>query len=151
MSVDLEQLQTALTELLDAAIAGFVARQRQCDVQSMPTVTRIELAFSVTPIPAMSMDFDVREDPQPDGEAAFPRIAAMERAEWQRMLHPRGDVVSLRYPDGTWKEVERSGFHTAVAEFLVVTLRTARMAGTFASIASAGGPMVTLAYDDGTV
>ena len=67
------------------------------------------------------------------------------------VLNPRGDISSLRFPDGTWKEIERGEFHQTLAEFMILTLRNARSAGVFKPIAASGGPMINLTYDDGAV
>lgn len=149
MSVDLESIHRGVTNALTSAVLAYRQAQSQSARRHSP-ISGVELTFGVIP-PTIGVSFDTREEPLPDGDATHPNIVRIEYAELQRMLTPRGDVVSLRYPDGSWKEVDRGAFHQTLAEFLIRTMREARAAGTFASVAAPGRPMVTLTFEDGSV
>ena len=87
--------------LSDTADIYLHSRSRAPDEH--PQVTRVELAMlpgDGTIAPALYVDFDVRPEPEPDGDADFRCIGEPHRLGWMALFKST-DGLTASFPDGS--------------------------------------------------
>jgi hypothetical protein len=127
-----------------------------------PQVTRVELAVAPgdgTIEPELYVDFDVRPQPEADGDAAFRFVASLHRPQWMERLFfvPEGESLTVTFPDGSsHSPPEGQGTYgedvdDLVARVLASCLNDAFAAGVFRRVSDPPGPRLTLTYDGNPV
>ena len=157
MNYDLSADATDVRALLREAVETYL-RSRADALEDHPPVTRVELAMLPGDVTTLYVDFDVRPEPEADGDAQFSCIAELPRPGWRRLFSPpEGENLALVFPDGsthTPPDGEGTygyGVDDTLARFLAACLNQAHADGAFDRISERPGPRLTLTFDGNDV
>ena len=124
-----------------------------------PQVTRVELALlpgDGTIEPSLYVDFDVRPEPEADGDADFRCIGELHRPAWMPLFFSE-DGLTATFPDGSVRTApDGPGEYgddadDVVARFLFSCLSSAHADGVFDRVADRDTLKLTLTYNGNPV